>query len=228
MTNFTIAIGDIHGCYDQMVELLAKVDEGYPERQLVFLGDYVDRGPNSKGVVQKVIDLEKSEGAIVLRGNHEDMMIDPQEQGIWLHNGGYQCLQSYGWTIETGSFPNPEDSAEFYRHLSWLTDNSRLFYQTDRHFFVHAGINPDLPLDKQKPQDLLWIRHYFLNRKQKFPKYIVHGHTPLIKPVPMILDNRINMDTSCVFGGRLTAAIFVPEQDQPVDIIQVEGYKANE
>ncbi|MCB0378631.1 MAG: serine/threonine protein phosphatase, partial [Bdellovibrionales bacterium] len=197
-----IAIGDIHGCADELESLIEQlpIDDN---THLVFLGDYVDRGPNSKKVIQMVIDLKKRCDVIALKGNHEAMMLDflkdpsSVSAGLFILNGGSATLASYS----TGSekFHIPDDHLEFLESL-------KFYHETDDYFFVHAGV-PDVPLNKidikKHSLDLIWIRSAFHTSTFQWDKVIVHGHT-VVEQVEM-LENRINLDTGCVFQGRLSA-----------------------
>lgn len=194
-----IAIGDIHGRHSKLVGLLEKIYP-QPEDRLVFLGDYIDRGPESYQVVASLIQLKKDyPNTITLRGNHEDFVIslfmgnqNQWERGIWLKmNGGDLTLASYrraGFYLKIHQ--------EFYESLP-------LFWETEQYFFCHAGVRPGVSLDKQKPSDLLSIREPFLAATADFGKIIVHGHEPVASPT--VLQNRINIDTGAGKYGPLTA-----------------------
>ena len=153
------SIGDVHGCMDKLAELVRRCDGDAAGRSMryVFLGDYVDRGPNSRGVVQFLIDLQRSypDRDVFLKGNHEDMMVAAADSELfedrWLGNGGIQTLESYG--INSAA-EIPDD------HVNWLR-GLPLFFDDGQRFFVHAGVNPERPLDRQDESDLLWIRRPF-------------------------------------------------------------------
>ena len=198
------AIGDIHGCANELSALLKKIRPAADDT-VVFLGDYVDRGPNSKGVIDLILDLSKQTNVIALKGNHEEMLIQFLEEpesagaGMFVLNGGTTTLASYA--TQDGSWEMPEEHVSFFKSL-------RLYWETDTHFFVHAGVPPQ-PLASLDFQDenieaqLLWIRQPFLTSKFAWEKVIVHGHTPNAKHEK--LPNRINLDTGCVYGHTLTA-----------------------
>jgi serine/threonine protein phosphatase 1 len=190
-----LAIGDIHGCLVQLKELLARVAPR-EEDQMVFLGDYIDRGPDSADVIDCLIEFSKSFPATVfLRGNHEEMFVDylaGLDPTTFLLNGGLKTLSSYH---DSGKWPIPQT------HHSFLA-NLVNYYQTDEYIFVHAGLRPGLPLSDQKSHDLLWIRQEFINSDFDWGKTVVYGHTPLIKP--FLTDKRIGLDTGCVYGRQLT------------------------
>ena len=190
-----LAIGDIHGCRDQLQALLAQV-KPQPGDQLVFLGDYIDRGPHSKEVVDLVLSLrQRCPNCIFLKGNHEAMLEDylvRGEQLQFLRSGGDATLASYG---ATGAAEIPQSHREFFNNL-------RLYYQTDHFIFVHAGLRPGVPLAGQREQDLLWIREEFLSSGYDWGKTVVFGHTPRTRP--LLTPTRIGLDTGAVYGGHLS------------------------
>lgn len=195
MSETIYAIGDSHGCAVELVELLGKIA---PRRgdTVVFLGDYIDRGPDSKGVVDIVRSYAPSGVKVVtLKGNHEDMMLQVSRNRSlsdwWLRNGGNTTLASYGGTI-------PADV------LEWA-DKLPLKYAEGGYLFVHAGVDPDHPLDEQDEEALLWIRAKFLRSNKDYGVRIVHGHTP--NDDPEVEPNRINVDTACCYGNKLTCAV---------------------
>ena len=195
------AIGDIHGCARELELLIAQISPTSNDT-VVFLGDYIDRGPDSKGVVDLILNLKTKTNVVALKGNHEQLFIDflesPQSPGagVFILNGGGATLASYPGP--GGSFEIPERHIEFFYGL-------KLFHQTDTHFFVHAGV-PMKDLDEITVDDenaLLWSRQPFLSSEHLWTKMIVHGHTPVEHPE--IRSNRINLDTGCVYNGYLTA-----------------------
>lgn len=204
---FTVVIGDIHGCFDQLQNLLNAVKPivANHEHKFVFLGDYVDRGPDSRKVIDFLMGLDN---AVCLKGNHEDMMV--KQMPGWLGNGGYSTLFNYQGLDE-----------ELAKHIEWL-DSLPLYHEDDHRIYVHAGLWPLAPLEEQDAADMLWIRNEFLNSHYDFGKLVVHGHSAVLNN-PEIKTNRINLDTACVFGGKLTAAIFNDKQRDPVHIVQVSG-----
>lgn len=215
----TFAIGDIHGCRDLLVALLAQIElaaEGEPHR-IVCLGDYVDRGPDSAGVVAllRAEQARAGEGAFVcLKGNHEAMLVEARTRRdmarLWLANGGRETLASYG---AAGVDDLPADV------LGWFEGLPSTF-EDERRCFVHAGLDPTRPRTQQTDADRLWIREPFLESDHDFGRYVVHGHTPLPGGRPDVRRRRVNLDTGAVFGGRLTAAIFSDDQDAPVGFLQ--------
>lgn len=216
--SLTYAIGDIHGSLDKLNRLIAQCEAHAAGRSMlfVFLGDYVDRGPDAAGVIRRLIDLNEATGGrvIALIGNHELMALEAIE-GIapaefWLSQGGAATLRSYG-VSHASDLPR--------QHVDWLR-SLHFAYDDDRRLFVHAGINPDRPLDAQDESDLVWIREPFLSDRRDHGRLIVHGHTPLTDRKPDLRSNRLNLDTAAVFGGPLTAAVFDDEQTEPIAFLQ--------
>lgn len=209
------AVGDAHGCADKLDAIHALIAEDAArapeaERVIVYLGDYVDRGPDSRGVIERVRRPPIRAATVHLCGNHEAMMLDaldhPADAGalaLWLRNGGVATLSSYGLNGEdepqdwTGRIPAD--------HLAFLRGLARR-YRAGGYLFVHAGVRPGVPLDAQDEEDLLWIREPFLSSTAAHGAVVVHGHTP--ERAPAIRPNRIGLDTGAVYGGRLTAAVF--------------------
>ncbi|WP_027581535.1 metallophosphoesterase family protein [Bradyrhizobium sp. Ai1a-2] len=211
------AIGDVHGRADLLQSLLTVIDvdldRSAPERAIqVFLGDYIDRGPQSRAVLDILIRRSQSHETVCLKGNHEvfllDVLKDPAKLQDWRHYGGLLTLMSYGVTPTMN--PTAEEQVEFIErlkhalppeHLAFLEQLPTSFTCGD-FFFVHAGVRPGVSLDRQNDQDLLWIREEFLNSEERFDKYIVHGHTPV--SAPDVRPNRINIDTGAYATGNLT------------------------
>ncbi len=214
------AIGDIHGSLSKLQSLIERCEryaEGRP-KTFIFLGDYIDRGPESAGVIGHLLDLQSRmpELIIALKGNHEAMVLDVIDGTIpahyWLAQGGAETLQSYG-ASRARELPGP--------HVDWLR-SLRLSYNDGRRFFVHAGIDPEKPLDAQQDADLIWIREPFLSDRRDHGRLIVHGHTPLTTRKPDLRANRLNIDTGAVFGGPLTAAVFGDTEIKPIAFVQVD------
>ena len=214
----TYAIGDIHGSLGKLRRLMERCvrhAQGRPTT-FVFLGDYIDRGPDSAGVVRYVIELQSRlrEQVVALKGNHEAVALGVVDGTLpasyWLDLGGAATLRSYG-----------ADSADALpgEHVDWL-HSLRLSYDDGRRFFVHAGIDPKKPLEAQREHDLLWIREPFLSDERNYARLIVHGHTPLTTGAPDLRRNRLNVDTAAVFGGPLTAAVFAGAETEPIGFLQ--------
>jgi serine/threonine protein phosphatase 1 len=209
----TYAIGDVHGCrakLDRLLDSCMRHADGRPHR-LVFVGDYIDRGPDSRGVITRLIELEDERpGAVIcLRGNHEALMLEALHSGdplLWLMNGAGETLISYG--IERpAALPPP--------HVDWVA-GLPLSFDDGLRYFVHAGVNPAYPLDRQEERDQVWIREPFLSSRKDFGRLVVHGHTPVRTGVPDVRPNRVNIDTAAVYGGPLTAAVFTDQAREPV------------
>lgn len=211
----TFAIGDVHGCLEKLKALLHHCQRFAADRRarFVFVGDYVDRGRDSKGVIELLQRFQhERRDVICLRGNHEAMMIeaafspDPRSMGQWLVNGGGATLASYG-------VDHPADVPP--SHLKWIA-SLPFSFDDGRRFFVHAGVNPSLPLDAQSEEDQVWIREPFLSSSHDFGRLIVHGHTPVPDGRPDLRRNRLNIDTAAVLGGPLTAAVFTSDRTEPI------------
>ncbi|MDR2302839.1 MAG: serine/threonine protein phosphatase [Deltaproteobacteria bacterium] len=197
MESRIFAIGDIHGCRVKLDELLAKIDwRPQNHEKLIFLGDYIDRGPDSYGVVEKVMELKNRwQGRVVaLKGNHEQMFMNfymGRELLPLTTNGTSFTIKSY-----KNHEPFPPAHVDFYNDLV-------LYHETDRHIFVHAGLRPGVALSNQTEDDFLWIRDDFLNfHHYDFGKTVVYGHTPFKRA--QISPGRAGLDTGAVFGGPLT------------------------
>ncbi len=200
------AVGDIHGCYDKLLELMEKMDIDFESDTLVFLGDYIDRGPQSFEVVAYLADLkQRYANTIFLKGNHEEMLekyLSGEDRITYLVNGGQQTLESYmNRPRPEGEPAIPNSHLEFFKAL-------RIYYETQNYIFVHAGLKNKVPLEKQKTEDLLWIRRRFIESKYNYGKMVVFGHTPLHEP--LLLPNKIGIDTGAVYGNRLTC-VRLPE-----------------
>ena len=196
------AIGDIHGCLDKLLKLLGVLDVDWTQDTVVFMGDYIDRGPDSKGVVETVLGLRgHHERAVCLLGNHERMFlnwIDGREEQLFLTNGGRDTLRSYGipFDAKDRAVRVPPAHLEFFRSLL-------PFYETETHLFVHAGVRPGIPFELQDPHDMIWIRHEFYQADHGLKKTIVFGHSPFMRE-PFVGEKRVGIDTGAVYGGMLT------------------------
>ena len=201
-------IGDIHGCFDELRYLI----EGLPLEpgdRLVFLGDYIDRGPDSKGVVSYLLELQKDAAAydlIFLKGNHEDMLLSylglrGQNGNMFFHNGGKATLASYGLFT---SQPMGEEALSVIppAHLAFFK-NLRSYYLMERFLCVHAGIHPLKSLNDQTESDMFWIRHEFIYSFHMLPYTVLFGHTPQ-RHVFYDLPYKVGLDTGVVYGNKLT------------------------
>lgn len=199
-----LVVGDIHGCRDELCVLLDALEPS-GEDVLCFLGDYVDRGPDPKGVIDRLLQLRR-EGprCRFLRGNHEDMFLSYLGLGgrygdAFLYNGGGVTLESYGMSglpCEKARLALPEEHEQFLLGLE-------LMVRKDRFLCVHAGVNPRRPLENQDPEDLLWIRQEFLAARLPFSVVVVFGHTPC-RDVEWGLHRKIGLDTGLVYGNKLS------------------------
>ncbi len=216
------AVGDIHGRFDLTQSLLEKIWSDAPSGQnvLIFLGDYVDRGPASKEVVDYLIKLHRPGWEIVkLAGNHEFSLLEflksPEIYPAWRTYGGAETLMSYGVKPPMFSDANEigrahEEFVTKFPHEHYVFLSSLPYtYEVGGYFFVHAGVRPGIPLNKQAAEDLLWIRDEFLISDQSFGKVIVHGHTPFERPV--VRANRIGVDTGAYATNELTAVKLIAD-----------------
>jgi serine/threonine protein phosphatase 1 len=193
-------VGDIHGCLDTFRRLMDKIGWRPDRDGLIFLGDYIDRGPDPKGVVDHILYLRKTSSHVrCLMGNHEDIFLeflkggDPQ---LLLINGGTTTLRSYELDKRPPGDPLiPFEHLRFYEGLiPWI--------ELDEFYVVHAGFRPGVDVRKQAVEDVLWIRDTFIYSDYDFGKTVIFGHTPFSKP--LVLDNKIGLDTGAVYGNRLT------------------------
>ncbi len=205
-----LSISDIHGCLKTLKKLIEIINLK-DDDQIIFLGDYIDRGFYSKEVIDYLIELKnKYPQMIFLKGNHEAMFLDvinEKDNGMMFRvNGGIQTLKSYENVVEDVNDTGMIEVFDKYfipgSHIEFLT-NLKLYHETDKHIFVHAGLKPTFQLKDQKEIDLLWIREDFIEYNENdWDKTIIFGHTPNKFP---ILDNfKIGIDTGCVFANYLT------------------------
>ena len=202
----SFVIGDIHGCLDELASLVEALPLERSDR-LIFLGDYIDRGPDSKEVVSYLIELQSRAAPelIFLKGNHEDMFLSylglPGRHGdMFLYNGGGPTLASYA--ISPRSRPSealtsiPSSHLEFFRRL-------RIYYVAPPFFCVHAGIDPAVSLDEQDEEEMLWIRDQFILSRHTLPYTVLFGHTPQ-EEVMFHLPYKVGLDTGLVYGNKLS------------------------
>lgn len=218
------AIGDVHGCDDLLAHIHQGIDElnaSRPPRASieVVLGDMIDRGPNSRGVIDRLIARSRRNRVIALSGNHEAMLLRflaaPETLGHWLGLGGLETLRSYGIVppapLDDRSAAETADRALAAiptEHLAFL-QQLPLYWSLGGFTFVHAGLRPGLSPERQAKRDLLEIRTPFLSHSGSFGTFVVHGHTP--RSEVEILHNRINLDTGAFATGRLSAALLERE-----------------
>ena len=194
----TITIGDIHGCSDALASILRAIDPK-PDDTIITLGDYVDRGMNSKGVLDMLIELSKRCRLIPILGNHDEMMMKARRSKLafrhWMEFGGIETLDSYGDSGQIDLIPD--------EHFEFL-DSCLPFFETDTHFFVHGNYDPELPLDQQDERRLRWVSlRDSLPAPHQSGKIAVVGHTP--QSEVLNLGHLICLDTGCAYGGKLTA-----------------------
>lgn len=211
-------VADIHGCLDELEKLLEITDKHIAKKDAyVFLGDYIDRGPKSKQVVDLLIDRQKNHPNehIFLRGNHEDFLL--RDNGNWWHNGGRETLNSYDPDWMSKEFENVK-SIVGEEHWNFY-NNTKLYYKEGRTFCVHAGIRPDLCYKLQSDDVFLWDRRYVgYDGDYHENLFVVYGHTPKYEITQR--KNQLGIDTAAVFGGKLTAACIDPETGEPVSFFQ--------
>jgi len=216
-------IGDIHGrsdLLDQMVEAIKRDLDKNPAADglTVTLGDYVDRGPDSRGVLDRLARNPFPTKYIALKGNHEELfeafLNDPSVASQWRRLGGLETLHSYGVSVTAVMVGKGFEEASRAlqkavpeEHLRFLA-TLKLSMSVGEYFLCHAGVRPGIPLERQRAEDLLWIRDEFLNSRTSFGKVVVHGHTPVASPE--VLPTRINIDTGAFATGRLTCLVLEP------------------
>ena len=209
------AVGDIHGCYEEIRLLVSHLKEKHgagPEDLFIFMGDYIDRGERSKDVISFMLEVKREwPHTVFIKGNHEDMLLDYLGLGgesgeVYLDNGGAECLKSYGIH---NIFARPSEilAALPPEHVAFF-QGLELGVLLAEFVFVHAGIRPDGRLDSQVPGDLMWIRGDFVHAEHWTGKTVVFGHTPF-EDIFLHLPFKIGIDTGCVFGNKLSAVELV-------------------
>jgi serine/threonine protein phosphatase 1 len=211
------AIGDIHGRSDLLDRMHALInadlqEDPVPSAHVVYLGDYIDRGPDSYGVLERLATGQLMSQATLLSGNHEQMLLqfleDESAGFAWRRLGGLETMLSYG--VVGGKAPGLVGLSRELKaslpahHLKFLRRLKKTVAIGD-YFFCHAGVRPGVPLERQRDEDVLWIRGEFLWSTADFGKIVVHGHSPVDKPD--FRSNRINIDTRAYATGRLTCLV---------------------
>jgi len=220
----TYAIADLHGRYDLLSEAVTKiVEHSKRPATIITLGDYVDRGPKSRQVIERLMDWGSPDLKLVcLKGNHEDIMWQccrqPIKAGWWMDNGGGATLISYGQNY--GDIVNVKVVPE--QHLRWI--EALPLMHVDRHrVYVHAGIDPDLPLAEQDPDQLLWKIYKGPDQRGHGTRHVVHGHQQF-RDGPVTIEGRTNLDTQAWYTGRLVIGVFDDEvAGGPVSLLEVHG-----
>lgn len=200
------AIGDVHGCLSSLEKLIEQISPKSGDK-LIFLGDYIDRGPDSKGVVDFLSSLSRTVDCVFLRGNHEQMLLDVLDNNEdtyrWVINGAGDTWRSYGNMQNILTY---EEHMEFFRSTKYYHTEGNVEKANGdigRYLFVHGGVRPNVPIERQNPQDLIWIREEFIFKRHNLDYIVVFGHTPLEDV--LIEKDKIGIDTGCVYGGKLTA-----------------------
>lgn len=193
-------VGDIHGCLDMLKRMMDKIRWQPDKDKLIFLGDYIDRGKHSKGVVDYLLSLENiSSHMQCLIGNHEAIFLDyltGRDKRLFLINGGYTTLESYDENRDAKTKELvPPDHLKFFESL-------KPYLELEDYYVVHAGFRPNIPPEKQSFEDMVWIRDPFIFSAHDFGKKVIFGHTPFSEP--LILENKIGLDTGAVYGNKLT------------------------
>ena len=214
------AIGDVHGRADLLAIMHGQIAQeiardGVANWRIVHLGDYVDRGPQSRQVLELLVAAcGRDARNIALMGNHDegflDFLADPMNARLFIDYGGFDTAASYGVVLRTES---PDALYKSHAELMAAMPQAHLIFVRDLKrsvafgdfYFCHAGVRPGVPLGDQNPHDLIWIRREFLNHDGLFEKVVVHGHTP--HDAPQVLANRVNVDTMAFSSGRLTALV---------------------
>jgi serine/threonine protein phosphatase 1 len=221
------AIGDVHGRADLLDQVLSRIDAHQSADPAfrpieIFLGDYIDRGPGSREVLDRLSARSRARKTVCLKGNHEtfieEFLNDPTILSEWRHNGGLETLLSYGLmpSVHIDLAEQTRLAATFGQVLPLshrlFLGGLRTSFTCGDYFFAHAGVRPGIPLAKQREKDLLWIREDFLRCEDNFSKIVVHGHTPVREPE--IRPNRINIDTGAYATGQLTCLMLEGDKRQ--------------
>lgn len=225
--SFTYAIADLHGRFDLLSAALAKIEEhATGPYTIICLGDYVDRGPQSRQIIEHLIagSTKPGQTLICLKGNHEAMMVqccrEPRNIGWWLGNGGGSTLMSYGQA--PGEVADPRVVPE--EHLGWLAALP-LTHVDEHRIYVHAGVDPLRLLETQGEDELLWRRYAPGDERGLGTRHVVHGHDPF-EEGPLLLAKRTDLDTLAWATGRLVIGVFDDAAPGgPVDLIEVIGTK---
>jgi serine/threonine protein phosphatase 1 len=220
------AVGDVHGCLDRLRQMHANIAQDLARRPIaeaviIHIGDLVDRGPDSAGVVRLLTEgkLPPATRVANLMGNHEDLMLSaldrpsPGAVQLWMMNGGANTLHSWGISRTT---PPEQWAGRIPAHQMDFLHGLAISHAIGDYFFVHAGVRPGVPLGRQARHDMLWIREPFLSSSAEFGAVIVHGHTPKLRPE--LRRNRIGIDTGAVMGGTLTCAVL--EEDRVAFLVR--------
>lgn len=239
MKKRTLAISDIHGCYDELIEILTAANYDSSKDQLIFVGDYVDRGKDSLRVLEFVKLAVEKHGAVALRGNHDDMfnsfLQNPADYNAvrsFLGNGGHSTVQSFlpdlggkVWMYET-YVEWANEIKERYSELVNFVNELPYYHETDEHLFIHAGINPHLHDWRNTSKDeMIWIRDAFLKNDHQLNKTVITGHTPTITMSDsagvLFGRNKIHIDGACAYGYQLNCLII--NEDGSYDTLAIKS-----
>jgi len=193
-------VGDVHGCLKLLLKMMDKIDWRPDTDRLIFLGDFVDRGEDSRGVIEFVLELSSRSPMVeCILGNHESILLDfisGRDPATFFLNGGTATLNSYRLCQpQFGDLLIPSEHVRFMKSL-------RKWIELDRYYIVHAGFRPGVEIENQSMEDLLWIRDHFIFSDYDFGKKVIFGHTPFSQP--LIMANKIGLDTGAVYGNKLT------------------------
>ena len=194
-------VGDVHGCLEMLKRLIDKIEWNPSNDRLIFIGDYIDRGEDAKGVVDFILRLKEDSPLVeCLLGNHEQMFLD-YLSGVnsqsFLFNGGTSTLRSYKEVRQSEKDPLiPSSHLDFFSSLLPMIE-------FEQYYIVHAGFRPNIRVEDQDLFDMIWIRDEFIYADYDFGKVVIFGHTPFNRP--MIMKNKIGIDTGAVFGNCLTS-----------------------
>lgn len=230
------AVGDIHGRLDLLEAMHARIQEDLASNppgdwRIIYLGDYCDRGPDTRGVIAHLIaQREADQRVIALRGNHDQSFLDFVGVGdsirLFERFGGFETAGSYGVNADFSSLQAATATKEKLvanmpaEHLRFLTELP-LTAEYGDFFFCHAGIRPGVPLSEQDPHDLIWIRDEFLGDTRLHPKIVVHGHTPVTEPE--IMPNRVGVDTGAYQSGELSALVIEGREKKILSVSGPQG-----
>lgn len=228
----TFAIGDVHGRADLLEALLAKIAiSDSPNARIVFLGDIIDRGPESRRAMDLVAEtLNSSKNSRLILGNHEEFLLRFINQigdaekllWAWMRGGGLPTLESYGISHGTSIQQAREKFLREHPLHVEIIRSAVSFIETKQFHLVHAGVDPSVPLPHQDARKTRWIREEFLDYPESLSKIIVHGHTPTPSGLPEVLSNRIALDTAAYRSNRLCCAIL--DDLHPVTFLIAEGH----
>lgn len=234
-----VAVGDVHGRADLLERLLEYIYVNLPQVRIIFLGDIIDRGPYSRQAMDLVEhELSRQPASILIQGNHEDLMLRFLDRGSelsrgWHYNGGAATVASYGY--EGYEFIGDDGLGRFTDELVcrfldehsshvFMLRNALPCFQTEDYFFVHAGIDPAIPLYEQDPYLMRWDSRPLIAHSRQLPKTVIHGHTITASRQPEVSLSRVNLDSGAYLSNKLTA-VLVPEDDVPPSFIVSSGSK---